>query len=325
MELWHLSSTNLAMRLLGLAKSICQRCSLPRKGPSAIGEEHPFNEAKDNPSGEVVDITVVALSGETIARLSVGVNITASVLVRQVIQETRVSAETAMMLVREGVILQAQQTLHENGVLPCSEGVVLTAVVRSDKVWAPIGTHPQEEEHLVQHGYKHAEGWKLLTRQIVKHGMFSPGELSRNSDPAAPLFTDLEINYDHYRAEGGELVFKVIWPDLSATSSVHPGHGPGGNLEHEYMLWSQTSAPMEQAVRGMQPIFLPYPSDGARGHPFGGAVAKGGNCLLHGSTNGFWWYCFAACSQFAGGIPGPCLPNGSYIEVQHVELWIAQF
>lgn len=99
--------------------------------------------------------------------------------------------------------------------------------------YTPIGLHPSELAYLRSNGYGHAKRWKLLARHAFKHGSFKPKEFSRNKDPMAPLFTDLEVDYDKYRSGDKQLVFKVVWPDLASTSKPYPNFGSGAKLDHE--------------------------------------------------------------------------------------------
>eukprot|EP00927_Polykrikos_kofoidii_P050881 TRINITY_DN4472_c0_g1_i3.p1 TRINITY_DN4472_c0_g1~~TRINITY_DN4472_c0_g1_i3.p1 ORF type:complete len:252 (+),score=39.11 TRINITY_DN4472_c0_g1_i3:73-828(+) len=158
--------------------------------------------------------------------------------------------------------------------------------------------------------------WKLLTRHTHGHGFFAGGERTKSrDDPEAPLFADLEIDYDPYRDDMGRLVFKIVWPSLVEDTRDE-------RLEQNYMAWSQSSTPLEP-ICGYEPLSVPYP--GPRHLAFGGvAPSRCGSAVVDGNTAVWnWHYAMATVETWGGGIPGP-IANGREYAVQQVELWIAR-
>jgi len=256
-----------------------------------------------------ISIRCITVSGAELARVSIPTSGTVSVLKQAIASQGEAPTPAAMSLLFGRQLLRESSVLADNGIV---DGDTVQVVVQQ-------------------------ELWKLLVRHRVRDGFFRPGELSRSGDDLhAPLFAELDIDYEPFRKDG-EFVFKIVWPCWAEDSREFDG-----DVQQNWMAWAQASTPLQKLVEAYEALSVPYPGTGRswfdpsgqyQDHAFRGVSPSldtrfdEQRALLDGNAGMY-------CSFYAVGgiepwgsattIPGPVLDTFREVPVQEVELWIAR-
>ena len=166
-----------------------------------------------------------------------------------------------------------------------------------------------------------SRGWELIFRQTA--GFYQSNaawELHNENDPSNDNYSILE-QLEDFRGEDGKFHLKLVWPDGSSWSSQNSNVS-----EFLPQEWKQSNNPVTESagnnnVTGYEAININY-----EGAYWGGLSRSPHNPLIHGSTNGWWFYAIGSAGAWNNGIPGPGILSGGdhgahYFAVQKVELY----